>query len=210
MQGLARTVCRVHTTRTLYRAVSTGGSRSEPLPRPSPDPSDSPAPDEQPEKIYARLPDPPSFSLSETKLRALIDLYHSSSSFITPENLSDEIDRAFATQLFRHTLVRPDTYYSLVSRRNERAAEPDRVVPTVNETDGRQFGTFDIDTPSGSDEGWSASKGERSRMVKSALWGVDPFGKIGLETLLEAKAEMDQFRELEGEEAKKENPEETR
>lgn len=43
------------------------------------------------------------------------------------------------------------------------------------------------------DAGWSASKGERDRMVKAALWGVDPMAKIGLETLLEAKVEMDQL-----------------
>ncbi|KAG9087646.1 hypothetical protein FRC06_002440, partial [Ceratobasidium sp. 370] len=119
-------------------------------------------------------------------------------------NLSEEVDKAFAPRRFNHVLVRPDTYQSLIMRRNERAAEPDRVVPTANET-GSNFATYD--TPTGGDEGWSASKGERSRMVKGALWGVDPLGKIGLETLLEAKAEMDQFRELEGSDAKQEDPE---
>ncbi|KAG8696002.1 hypothetical protein FRC08_007432 [Ceratobasidium sp. 394] len=208
MRVLAHTISRAHTRHALYRTVSTSSSGSGPSPPPTPDPSDSPTPDSQPPKIYARFPNPPTFSLSETKLRALIDLYHSSSSFITPENLSDEIDKAFTPQRSTRALVRPDTYQSLIVGRNERAAEPDRVVPTSNETSSR-YATFDI-VPGGSYEEWSASKGERARMVKGALWGVDPLGKIGLETLLEAKAEMDQFRELEGTEVKKEDPEKRR
>ncbi len=40
---------------------------------------------------------PPSdFVLSPKKLRALVSLYHQSRSFITPENLDEAIDRAFA------------------------------------------------------------------------------------------------------------------
>ncbi|KAI0301816.1 hypothetical protein B0F90DRAFT_250355 [Multifurca ochricompacta] len=37
----------------------------------------------------------PNFALPPKKLRALVSLYHQSNSFITPENLDEEIDRAF-------------------------------------------------------------------------------------------------------------------
>lgn len=39
---------------------------------------------------------PPDFVLPPKKLRALVSLYHQSKSFITPENLDEAIDRAFA------------------------------------------------------------------------------------------------------------------
>jgi hypothetical protein len=39
---------------------------------------------------------PPGFVLPPKKLRALVSLYHQSRSFITPENLDEAIDRAFA------------------------------------------------------------------------------------------------------------------
>ena len=39
---------------------------------------------------------PPGFVLPLKKLRALVSLYHQSRSFITPENLDEAIDRAFA------------------------------------------------------------------------------------------------------------------
>ena len=39
---------------------------------------------------------PPGFSLPPKKLRALVSLYHQSRSFITPENLDEAIDSAFA------------------------------------------------------------------------------------------------------------------
>ncbi|KAG8686248.1 hypothetical protein FRC09_014264 [Ceratobasidium sp. 395] len=201
---VARTSSRLHaahTPRALYRIARNGTLSS----KPPPTPSTPPAPDDQPEpqKTYARLPDLPTFTLSQPKLRALIDLYHSSSTFITPETLSDEIDKTFAPIRFNQTLVRPDSYQILVERRDERAAAPDRVVPTANEMEGA-FAVFDT-LPGGSNEGWSESKGERARMVKGALWGVDPMGKIGLETLLEAKAEMDQFTETEGRQVVKED-----
>lgn len=39
---------------------------------------------------------PPGFVLPPKKLRALVSLYHQSRTFITPENLDEAIDRAFA------------------------------------------------------------------------------------------------------------------
>ncbi|KAF8762011.1 hypothetical protein RHS01_00727 [Rhizoctonia solani] len=120
-------------------------------------------------------PNPPlsSYALAPEKLRALIDLYHSSTGYITPETLSSAIDKT-----------------DLVAERDELDAEPDRVVPSANELSGRGHGTVDgIAGPLAG--GWSESKAERARMVKAALWGVDPMAKIGLETLLEAKVELE-------------------
>lgn len=201
MQGLTRAALIARPTHVLTRPLSTTSTwrnqhsrsqlkakaNSEPVPEPEPESESTPS--EPPKKVYASLPqtDLSQFSLPPAKLRALIDLYHSSSTFITPETLSDEIDKAFAP-------VRPTftnhgkSYKDLTSKRDELAAEPDRVVPSANEADG-QYVRYDIMDQAG----WSASKGERDRMVKAALWGVDPMAKIGLETLLEAKAEMDQL-----------------
>ncbi|KAF8609341.1 hypothetical protein BDV93DRAFT_518175 [Ceratobasidium sp. AG-I] len=206
MQGLARAARTTTyglprpTARGLTRPLSATStwhnqnSRAKPRPTASsqsvPEPESEPVvSSEPPEKIYASLPqtDLSQFSLPPARLRALIDLYHSSSTFVTPETLSDEIDKAFAP--VRPTLLNlGKSYKDLLYKRDELDAEPDRVVPSANEEDGR-YVRFDIMD----DAGWSASKGERDRMVKAALWGVDPMAKIGLETLLEAKAEMDQL-----------------
>lgn len=198
MQGLAGIARIGHSTRGLTRHFSITSTwrnqnpRSQPRSTASSQPVSEPEEDtisEQPSKIYASLPqtDLSQFSLPPARLRALIDLYHASSTFITPETLSDEIDKAFAP-------VRPTftnhakSYRDLVYKRDELDAEPDRVVPSANEADGRFLGFDNVN-----EAGWSASKGERDRMVKAALWGVDPMAKIGLETLLEAKTEMDQL-----------------
>ncbi|CAE6457403.1 unnamed protein product [Rhizoctonia solani] len=139
-------------------------------------------------------PNPPlsAYTISPPKLRALIDLYHSSSSYITPENLSDRIDATFAPlRNVPNMNIRYQSYRDLVAERDELDAEPDRVVPTANELGGYGYGTTDSLAGNLVAGGWSTSKGERTRMVKAALWGVDSKARIGLETLLEAKVELD-------------------
>ncbi|CAE6496665.1 unnamed protein product [Rhizoctonia solani] len=132
------------------------------------------------------------YTLPAAQLRALIDLYHSSTSYITPETLSSAIDETFAPRRFRFsTSTRYQSYGDLIAQRDERDAEPDRVVPSANELSGRGYGAAESIGQMLSEGGWSESKDERARMVRAALWGVDPLAKIGLETLLEAKVEMD-------------------
>ncbi|CAE6407662.1 unnamed protein product [Rhizoctonia solani] len=149
-------------------------------------------------------PNPPlsAYTLPPSKLRALIDLYHSSTSYLTPETLSDAIDDTFAPRrLTFNTSTRYQSYRDLVAQRDEMDAEPDRVVPSANELSGFGYGTADSLGGELMAGAWSASKGERARMVKAALWGVDPMARIGLETLLEAKVELDvQEKEKEQEE----------
>ncbi|CAE7171012.1 unnamed protein product [Rhizoctonia solani] len=168
--------------------------KQEPAPKPTPTPEPSASLETPDTHIPLPSPDPPlsSYALSPPQLRALIDLYHSSTSFITPETLSDAIDATFAPLRYHYNnAVRYQSYRDLIAQRDELDAEPDRVVPSANELGGRGFGT--VDTMAGEliEGAWSASKGERARMVKAALWGVDPKAKIGLETLLEAKVELD-------------------
>ncbi|QRV91326.1 hypothetical protein RhiJN_19344 [Ceratobasidium sp. AG-Ba] len=207
MQSLTRTVSRsrTHTACTIGRTLTNSSIKlnsQRPTSASSPPSSPETAEDEPPTKTYAKLPTiPPTLSLSQEKLRHLIALYHSSSSFITPETLSDEIDKAFAPMRANRVGFRPDSYQDLVSLRKERATEPDRVIPTANEMDGT-YAVYDRS----SSGGWSASQSERGRAVKSALWGVDPMGQIGLETLLEAKAEMDVFRQTEEPQEPKKEP----
>ena len=45
--------------------------------------------------VSSKQTPPPGFALPPQKLRALVDLYHQSKSFITPENLDEAIDHAF-------------------------------------------------------------------------------------------------------------------
>ncbi|KAH7344939.1 hypothetical protein B0J17DRAFT_21285 [Rhizoctonia solani] len=172
------------------------GRKSAPRPKPATPVAASPEiPNDQETQPSVPLPSPnpplSAYTLSPSKLRALIDLYHSSSSYITPENLSDTIDATFAP--LRHVPnmnIRYQSYRDLVAQRDELDTEPDRVVPTANELGGRGYGTADS-IGGALAGGWSTSKGERTRMVKAALWGVDSRARIGLETLLEAKVELD-------------------
>ncbi|CAE6426919.1 unnamed protein product [Rhizoctonia solani] len=180
-----------------------------PSPAPAPPPTHTSPPNAEPTPSIASFheslnaserphiplptPNPPlsSYALGPEKLRALIDLYHSSTGYITPETLSSAIDKTFAPA--RRTFNSGGllkSYRDLVAERDELDAEPDRVVPSANELSGRGHGTVDgIAGPLAG--GWSESKAERARMVKAALWGVDPMAKIGLETLLEAKVELE-------------------
>ncbi|KAB5593421.1 hypothetical protein CTheo_3159 [Ceratobasidium theobromae] len=202
MHALTRAAIRSTPTRiqTLHRSISTTKTHHHPLPNPS---------TPRPEKLdtrptYAPLPTPSppleSYALSEPQLRALIDLYHASQEYITPETLSDKIDDAFIPNRPKH--LRSESYLELVGRRNEMAMEPDRVIPNANDT-GRGFGSLEGmgGLAPASQDVWSSSKSERARMVMAALWGVDPMAKIGLETLLEAKVEMDQISAAEEPEA---------
>lgn len=188
MRARTRSTCARVLSRTLSTTTSCYSSKSHSL---KPKPAAEPEPESAQPKTFAPLPTPStpssSYNLSQDKLRALIDLYHSSSDFITPDTLSDEIDKAFAPLRFHGPPVRYQSYADLISQRDEMAVEPDRVVPSANEVGAGVW----MDGLGSS--GWSTSKSERARMVKAALWGVDPLAKIGLETLLEAKAEMDQL-----------------
>ncbi|KAJ1311379.1 hypothetical protein OPQ81_009872 [Rhizoctonia solani] len=158
---------------------------SKPQPRPTLPPT---APLDAPNAIKKRphvplpSPNPPlsAYALSPSKLRALIDLYHSSTNYITPETLSDAIDKTFAPLRFSpNANTRYQSYRDLVAERDELDAEPDRVVPSANELGGLGFGTADSLSGELTAGGWSTSKSERARMVKAALWGVDPLAKIG-------------------------------
>ncbi|CAE6529237.1 unnamed protein product [Rhizoctonia solani] len=180
-----------------------------PKPPPAPTPKPEPTPSPTDKRTYTPLPspDPPltDYTLSPPKLRALIDLYHSSTSYLTPETLSDAIDETFAPLRFTfNTSTRYQSYRDLVAQRDEMDAEPDRMVPSTNELSGFGYGTADSLGGELMAGAWSASKGERARMVKAALWGVDPMARIGLETLLEAKVELDvQDNEKENEQEEK-------
>ncbi|CEL57775.1 hypothetical protein RSOLAG1IB_02519 [Rhizoctonia solani AG-1 IB] len=189
------------------KPTSKSAPKSAPKPKPEPEPEPEPEPAQSIASFHESLnattrgphiplptPNPPlsSYTLTPDKLRALIDLYHSSTKYITPETLSSAIDQTFAPLRFNfNTGARFTSYRDLVAERDELDAEPDRVVPSANDLGGRGFGTADSIGGALAAGGWSPSKAERARMVKAALWGVDPMAKIGLETLLEAKVELD-------------------
>jgi hypothetical protein len=120
---------------------------------------------------------PQSFALPPARLRALISLYHLSSTFITPANLSDRIDRAFTDARNATTLT--TTIYS-------HAELQERVKVKRNEnpvgTGKAQYRGVFLDYTGRT---WSDKRGVRQRRVANALWGTETDGKPALETVQE-------------------------
>jgi len=117
--------------------------------------------------------------LPPEKMRALVDLYHQTDSFITPENLSDSIDLAFVLDAKRinslygtHEVPYHRLKADLVSRnRQPKLGDSESGLPQSN-----------------AGETWSESRTMRTRMVMNALYGLEKGDMPGLE-LLEDEAE---------------------
>ncbi|KAE9399025.1 hypothetical protein BT96DRAFT_976095 [Gymnopus androsaceus JB14] len=127
-------------------------------------------------------------ALSPEKMRALISLYHQSDTFITPENLSERIDKAFTGGARESALVTPaqqpgvdtlNTFYRQT-----------KMAPKFSEWDRekRYFGVPQVNE----DGTWSGpTYSKREWKVIEALYGVDASGKFepmpGLEALEEGE-----------------------
>ncbi|KAF8528870.1 hypothetical protein BU17DRAFT_80023 [Hysterangium stoloniferum] len=117
-------------------------------------------------------------SLPSTRIRALISLYHGSSTFITPANLSQRIDLAFTDSVNVHSDI--STYqwsYNAL---------------TASMNDSRRGGSskshyFGVNLDY-SDRTWSDQQGARQAQISSALWGTHIDGRPGLEAVLETDA----------------------
>ncbi|KAI0939524.1 hypothetical protein AcW1_004532 [Taiwanofungus camphoratus] len=114
---------------------------------------------------------PASDRLSREKMRALVSLYHETETFITPQNLSEAIDRAFITEPSKQSAVMsPETSYRvLLDEMRMRKAQP-----KIGEAPQARLSE---------DSEWSEGRRKRERTVLQALYGIEGRGKPGLEVL---------------------------
>lgn len=128
--------------------------------------------------------DAPEFSLPPAKLRALISIYHQSAHFITPQNLSAAIDRAFIGDSATVAVNVPveasfeDIREKLKSRRIVPATGP----WSTNETH------FKVSDASG--QAWASRRSEKEQKVIDVLYGSDREGKPGFEILEEERKRL--------------------
>lgn len=123
---------------------------------------------------------PPDLSLPPKKLRALISIYHKSEDFITPQNLSSAIDRAFLGQESLAGLSPEEDrpFSDLKQRLLKRRTAPTTGTWVANETEAKRTEYLAYD--------WSDTKSGREKQVIAALYGGnDAEGRPGLEMLLE-------------------------
>jgi hypothetical protein len=129
-----------------------------------------------------------SFALPPARLRALIVLYHRSSSFITPANLSSRIDNAFTETLSRtNTATTYQSSYKGLDARVRRNREAEGTPPLLYK--GIALNGFENTT-------WSGSQGERKAIINAALWGIQIGGRPSLETVQETSASNEKESDL--------------
>ncbi|OCH94258.1 hypothetical protein OBBRIDRAFT_747875 [Obba rivulosa] len=115
--------------------------------------------------------------LPPEKMRALVNLYHQTDSFITPENLSDRIDQAFVFSRDERPMneIHEKSYHQLDSELNKQRGQP-------------RIGEAALDHVDRTSAIWSESRSSRARQVMEALYGLEKGGNPGLE-MLEDEAE---------------------
>ncbi|KAF8592535.1 hypothetical protein K439DRAFT_1324482 [Ramaria rubella] len=117
--------------------------------------------------------------LPPAKLRALITLYHRSSTFITPANLSQRIDLAFTDPLHSSQTVSDQRWnYGALQKR----VQQNRGDSEVKSSD---YLGVNLDYESMT---WSDRRGARQSRVNATLWGTQVGGRPGLETVQETSA----------------------
>jgi hypothetical protein len=136
---------------------------------------------------------PHDFVLPPKKLRALVSLYHQSKSFITPENLDEAIDRAFAeppsVRVFGRRLV---DWPSLRLEVKERDRLSKFGLP---ETLNSVLSMYEV--------GYHEDRERRVEQVFDAMYGTLEADKPGLELLQDTWADVEQ--RLKGEDSEEES-----
>lgn len=134
----------------------------------------------------APAPTNPEISLPPEKMRALVDLYHSTSTFITEETLDAHIDVAFlvAPKLQHGSFERDMSRQELVARLNQRQAQP-------------KLGSTDKLVHGGEGSAWSIQMSAREGKLVEALFGATK-GRPGLEAVEEEAERIKQEKREQG------------
>jgi hypothetical protein len=127
-------------------------------------------------------------AVAPDKMRALIELYHQSNTFITPENLSRRIDEAF---------IDPDTHSSLAAVKRKMMHDNYRTLTDQVQERRRMPRIGSMPPPIGmttQDLLWSRSRTTREATAQAALFGTSEwaFQRPGLEEL---QAESEEIQE---------------
>jgi hypothetical protein len=131
---------------------------------------------------------PPALSLTPAKLRALISIYHQSEYFITPQNLSSAIDRAFIGDLDEIQSVTAEKEMTIKDlRKAMRRRESQMMTGRWKRVESRSEPTY---LP----RGWSQGRKGREKEILGALYGTTEASKPGLEVLMEETARLLQNR----------------
>ncbi|KAI0285049.1 hypothetical protein BGY98DRAFT_946884 [Russula aff. rugulosa BPL654] len=138
---------------------------------------------------------PHDFVLPPEKLRALVSLYHQSKSFITPENLDEEIDRAFAeppsVRVFENRRLVDWPSLRLEVKERDRLSKFG-----LPETLDSVLSMYEV--------GYHEERERRVEQVFDAMYGTLETDKPGLELLQDTWVDVEQ--RLKGEEDSEEGP----
>jgi hypothetical protein len=119
-------------------------------------------------------------------MRALISLYHQSDSFITIENLSERIDRAFLNNDPLARFMTPNASHTDLKH----VVEERRRAPRMGAWDDRSSSfPYHLDQTNAA---WSDRNSSREQSVVEAFYGVDRGGKPGLGVLEETRERIEQ------------------
>ena len=142
-------------------------------------------------------------SLPDARMRALISLYHQSSSFVTEENLDQRIDEAFAyknmsSQIYNH-------HYQITMKDLEHLVRRERAAPRLTSVSGMMRGSSNGDA---ADLAFSDNLDKRDIKMIEALYGVDRSdGKRFLPGLDAVRDEMERLeREISEDEQHHQQP----
>ncbi|TFK43171.1 hypothetical protein BDQ12DRAFT_674521 [Crucibulum laeve] len=145
-------------------------------------------------------------TLPSAKMRALISLYHQSDSFVTPENLSERIDKAFLINSVENSLRQLNMHEPHLSQLRHEVSSR-RSQPAVSEWDNQRVAT----SAAAGMHQWRIGHA-RERKVIEALYGVDVSTATkklpGLAVLEESREEI--RKELEEDKVRREESREDR
>ena len=132
-------------------------------------------------RYVSSKPTPPVLSLTPAKLRALISIYHQSAYFITPQNLSSAIDRAFIgdPDEIITGITAPEKEMNILDLKKAMRRRESQMLT------GRWKRVGSQSEPEYLPRGWSEGRRGREKEILGALYGTTEASKPGLEVLKE-------------------------
>ncbi|KAL7282146.1 hypothetical protein PYCCODRAFT_876620 [Trametes coccinea BRFM310] len=144
----------------------------------------------EPSSSQQKLDVKPQSKLPDEKMRVLVQLYHQSDTFITKENLSQKIDKAFIEHkhLSTTTLNAETPFRALEAQVNRRRSLP-------------KFGQTNEAVPYSQGDRWSERRSAREMSVKSTLYGVIDPKRPGFDVVKEEKERLERSRRQENQDS---------